>query len=168
MLVVLSTPEYNKIQFNTNKVRVHLRTGIVEILNNHLDLLGKIDNDLVEIESNFENKLEKNLYILQSGVFIVSNKGLDPESPNHGTTTLYIYAKNIRELNSSLSIDELSKQYETKKAELDREIKRLTDLNLLDSKNIVLNTQLSLLKDDTEFLARTIVKAKEVKELKLS
>jgi len=161
MLVVFSTPDYNKIQLNTTKVRVHLRTGIVEIFNQHQDLLGKIENDLVELESNFENKLEKSFFILQDAVFIVSNKGLDSTSEYQGTT-VYIYAKNVREFNSSLSIDELSKQYEIKKMELDRENQKLGDSN-----DQILKSKVSLLEDDVKFLAKSIIKAKEIKELKL-
>lgn len=161
MLVVFSTPDYNKIQLNTTKVRVHLRTGIVEIFNQHQDLLGKIENDLVELESNFENKLEKSFFILQDAVFIVSNKGLDSTSEYQGTT-VYIYAKNVREFNSSLSIDELSKQYETKKIELERENKKAAD-----STDKILKSKLAMLQDDVDFLAKSILKAKEIKELKL-
>jgi hypothetical protein len=34
----LATPEYNKVQQNTTKVKVHLRTGIAEIFDQHQDL----------------------------------------------------------------------------------------------------------------------------------
>ena len=79
MLFLLATPEYNNVQSNATKVKVHLRTGIAEILDNHQDLMGKVENNIVEIETNFENKAEKFVFVLQDAVFIVSNKGLDAE-----------------------------------------------------------------------------------------
>ena len=56
MLFLLATPEYNNVQSNTTKVRVHLRSGIAEIFEQHQDLMGKVDNNIVESETNFENK----------------------------------------------------------------------------------------------------------------
>ena len=53
MLFLLATPEYNNVQSNTTKVRVHLRSGIAEIFEQHQDLMGKVDNNIVEIETNF-------------------------------------------------------------------------------------------------------------------
>jgi hypothetical protein len=54
--------------------------------------MGKVDNNLIEIETNFENRLEKILFVLQDAVFIVSNKGLDATAENKGTG-VYVYAK---------------------------------------------------------------------------
>ena len=73
MLFLLATPEYNNVQSNTTKVRVHLRSGIAEIFEQHQDLMGKVDNNIVEIETNFENKLEK-FGLFYKSVFIVSNQ----------------------------------------------------------------------------------------------
>ena len=93
MLFLLATPEYNNIQSNTTKVRVHLRNGVAEIFDQHQDLMGKIDNNILEVETNFENRVEKLLFVLQDAVFIVSNQGLDVNSDNKGTG-IYVYAKN--------------------------------------------------------------------------
>ncbi len=68
MLFFLATPEYNQVQSNTTKIKVHLSTGIAEILEQHQDLMGKIDNDIVEIETNFDNKLEKSKYLVQKAL----------------------------------------------------------------------------------------------------
>ena len=98
MLFLLATPEYNNVQSNTTKVRVHLRSGIAEIFEQHQDLMGKVDNNIVEIETNFENKLEKIWFVLQDAVFIVSNqKGNAAASAfeNEGTG-VYIYAKRVQ------------------------------------------------------------------------
>ena len=74
MLFLLATPEYTNVQSNTTKVKVHLRNGVAEVFDLHQDLMGRIDNNIVEIETNFENRLEKILFVLQDAVFIVSNK----------------------------------------------------------------------------------------------
>jgi Fe-S cluster assembly iron-binding protein IscA len=105
MLFLLATPEYNNVQSNTTKVRVHLRSGIAEIFEQHQDLMGKVDNNIVEIETNFENKLEKIWFVLQDAVFIVSNqKDTDSAFESEGTG-VYVYAKRVKEINSSVSID---------------------------------------------------------------
>ena len=96
MLFLLATPEYNNIQSNTTKVRVHLRNGVAEIFDQHQDLMGKIDNNILEVETNFENKVEKLLFVLQDGVFIVSNQGLDVNSDNKGNWYLCICKKSKR------------------------------------------------------------------------
>ena len=85
MLFLLATPEYNNVQSNTTKVRVHLRNGVAEVFDQHQDLMGKVDNNIVEIETNFEKKVEKLLFVLQDAVFIVSNQGLDANSDEKGT-----------------------------------------------------------------------------------
>lgn len=150
MLFLLATPEYNKIQSNTTKVKVHLRNGIAEILDQHQDLMGRVENNLVEIETNFENKIEKSVYILQDAVFIVSNKGLDNSVDQKGTG-VYIYARRVQEINSSSSIEEFSKRYETKSSLLENELQKLEGNN-----NLKLNSKLLLLKDEVEFLKRSI------------
>ena len=114
MLFLLATPEYNNVQSNTTKVSVHLRNGVAEIFDQHQDLMGKVDNNILEIETNFENKVEKLLFVLQDGVFIVSNKGLDVNSENN-ETGVYVYAKKVKEITSNLSVDSVSKEYEQKK-----------------------------------------------------
>lgn len=158
MLFLLATSEYNNVQLNTTKVRVHLRNGVAEIFNQHQDLMGKVENNLVEIETNFENKIERFSFILQDAVFIVSNQGLEGTLDYKGTG-VYIYAKKVREVTSNLSVDEISKQYEQKKAELDTQIERLSDTQ----DNKALNSKILLLKEDVEFLRRSLTIIKDIK-----
>jgi len=159
MLFLLATPEYNKVQINTTKVKVHLRTGIAEIFDQHQDLMGKVENNIVEIETNFENKLEKFLFILQDAVFVVSTKGLDEEYKGTG---IYIYAKSAREINSSFSIEDLAKQYEQKKAQLEKQLEVVAGQMTTSQANI-LNSKILLLKDDVEFLRKALVIVKGLK-----
>jgi F0F1-type ATP synthase epsilon subunit len=159
MQFVLATPEYNNSQSNTTKVKVHLRNGIAEIFDQHQDLMGKIDNNIIEIETNFENRVEKILFVLQDGVFIVSNQGLDATAETKGTS-IYVYAKRAREISSNISVEEISKQYEQKKSILDAETQKLTGNESTDK---VINSKIFVLKDETAFLQKVLTVVKELK-----
>jgi hypothetical protein len=162
MLFLLATPEYNNVQSNTTKVRVHLRSGIAEIFEQHQDLMGKIDNNIVEIETNFENKLEKIWFVLQDAVFIVSNqKDTDSAFESEGTG-VYVYAKRVKEINSSVSIEELSKQYEEKVNLFETEKQSLVDQNI-DITDQTNNSKLMVIKDEVDFLNKVMAVVKDFK-----
>jgi F0F1-type ATP synthase epsilon subunit len=170
MLFFLSTPEYNKVQSNTTKVKVHLRNGIAEILDQHQDLMGKVENNLLEIESSFENKLEKFLFILQDAVFIVSTKGLESNIETKGTG-VYVYARRVREISQNTSADEIIKQYEQKKTELEFEQAKQEKVKDEKSKestsskssSLIINSRIFLLQEEVEFLKRASIIIKDFK-----
>lgn len=157
----LATPEDNKkILSNATRVKVHLTTGIVEILDKHQDLLGKVSIDVLEVESNDDNKSEKSKFILQEGLVIVSNKGLTVETAQTG---VYVYAKRIVEWTTSLSIEEFSKKVEQKTAKLEIEKIMLTDAT---SNGLVVNqikTKVLLLEDELEFDKKVLAFIKDSK-----
>jgi len=159
MQFLLATPEYNNIQSNTTKVKVHLRNGVAEVFDQHQDLMGKIENNLIEIETNFENRIEKTLFVLQDGVFIVSNQGLDASTENKGTS-VYVYAKRAKEIASNISLEEISKQYEQKKLDLETETQKLTGNATSDK---VINSKVFLLKDEVEFYKKVFLVVKDIK-----
>jgi hypothetical protein len=159
MLFLLATPEYSNLQSNTTKVKVHLRNGVAEIFDQHQDLMGKVDNNLVEIETNFENRLEKNIFVLQDAVFIVSNQGLDKSVETKGTG-VYVYAKRVKEITPTTSLEEISKQYEEKNAILESENEKL---KATDSVSQVVNSKLFLLKEEVAFLKKVVTIFKEMK-----
>jgi hypothetical protein len=160
MLFLLATPEYTNVQSNTTKVRVHLRNGVAEVFDQHEDLMGKVENNLLEVETNFENKVEKLLFILQDAVFIVSNKGLESNIESKGTG-IYVYAKRVREINSTTSLDEIAKQYDQKYSELE---KATTKAEEEKDNSIKTNSKIFLLKEEVEFLKRTLVIVKDLKK----
>jgi hypothetical protein len=164
MLFLLATPEYNNVQSNTTKVKVHLRSGVAEILEQHRDLMGKIDNNIVEIETNFENKLEKIWFVLQDAVFIVSNQktGSGTSAFENTGTGVYIYAKRVKEINSSISMEELVKQYEQKKSLYELEKQKLVDQNI-EISDATKNSNLILIKEEVEFFEKVISVVKEFK-----
>ena len=159
MLFLLATPEYNNVQSNTTKVRVHLRSGIAEIFEQHQDLMGKVDNNIVEIETNFENKIEKTSFVLQDAVFIVSNQ---QEGKEEEGTGVYVYAKRVREITPSLSLEEISKQYEEKLQAFETDKQKLEADNI-DPLDQNLNAKLFVLKDEVDFLKKVVSVVKESK-----
>jgi hypothetical protein len=164
MLFLLATPEYNNVQSNTTKVRVHLRSGIAEIFEQHQDLMGKVDNNIVEIETNFENKLEKIWFVLQDAVFIVSNQKGDSAASafeNEGTG-VYIYAKRVQEINSSVSMEELSKNYDEKVTLFETEKQKLVDENI-DVSDETSNSKLMVIKDEIDFIKKVMAVVKDFK-----
>jgi hypothetical protein len=160
MLFLLATPEYTNVQSNTTKVRVHLRNGVAEVFDQHEDLMGKVENNLLEVETNFENKIEKLLFILQDAVFIVSNKGLESNPETKGTG-IYVYAKRVREINSTTSLDDIAKQYDLKYAELENATAKAEQEK---DTSIKTNSKIFLLKEEVEFLQRTLVIVKDLKK----
>lgn len=160
MQFVLATPEYNNTQPTTTKVKVHLRNGVAEILDQHQDLMGKIDNDIIQIETNSENRIEKVLFVLQDAVFIVSNQGLDVNAENKGTS-VYVYAKRAKEIIPTLSLEEVSKQFEQKQQQLEKETEKLSTVGPDGEK--ALNSKILVLKDELQF-AKTVLQV--VKGLK--
>jgi hypothetical protein len=170
MRFFLSSAQYITSQANTTKIKVHLKNGIAEILENHQDLMGLVENNLVEIESNFENKIEKFVFIVQEAVFLVSTKGID--SKNKGMS-VYVYAKNAYELNSSLPVEEISKLYEQKKLLLETQVQKLLIENAKETKETKdgklskeaqkLSSEILVLKSDIEFFKQTLLFAKKIK-----
>ena len=165
MLFFLATPEYNQVQSNTTKIKVHLSTGIAEILEQHQDLMGKIDNDIVEIETNFDNKLEKSKYLVQEGIFVVSTKNsISATTPATTETGVYIYAKRVKEISSKTSLEQISKEYETKQERLEKEEQKFFEGSKEPiSYNRITNSKLYLLKEEVDFLKKVMITLKEVK-----
>ena len=160
MLFLLNTPEYTNVQSNTTKVKVHLKNGVAEILDQHQDLMGRVENNIVEIETNFENKTEKNLFVLQDAVFIVSTKGLDKKLDKK--TSVYVYAKNVKEINSRLAVDEITKQYEKKLSLLETETLKLSAQNSEKLESSI-KSKIFMLNEDAEFLKKVLTLAKQPK-----
>jgi hypothetical protein len=100
----LSSSSENKGQTSVTKVRIFLRTGIVEILESHRNLLGQIANDIVEVETTFEGVVNKEVYVVKNGVLIVTNEYV-PVGGNFevGKTTVFIYSDDVTQIEDSLT-----------------------------------------------------------------
>jgi F0F1-type ATP synthase epsilon subunit len=160
---------------STTQVRVMLTNGGAQVLDGHQDLLGQIDNDVVEFETNVDNKIEKVAYVIQQGIFMVSVKGLDyltEDVSQHdlgtGETTVYVYAKQCVQLLKNMSTENLVKQYEDKKAALERESYELSLVNPDGDKHekvlrLILTSRVYQLSDDVLFFKKTIEFANKLK-----
>jgi len=162
MFFFLSTAEYTISHANALRVRVSLTNGFAEILDLHQDLLGKIDTDYLEVETLKENGTEKSIYLLQSGVFVVSTKGLNIQKKE---TTIYVYARRAKDIskeNVSLTLEAATKEYKEKKIALEKEQANFTEF--LESQKEgdkgtskrTTNSKITLLEQDVQFLERVI------------
>lgn len=158
MLFFLSAAEYSNIQNNTTKVKVHLTGGIAEILDKHQDLMGRIDNNIIEIETFFENRSEKLLFVLQDAVFVVSNKGLGFDKAKN-QTAVYVYAKRAKEISSTISLEDLTKQYE----KITQQIEKLKEKESLDSTNLLLVGRRLLVEEEARFFQNLLRIVKNLK-----
>lgn len=157
MRFFLSSPEFSISFDNLTKVTVNLRSGKAEILENHQELLGIISNNLLEIETSKENKIEKYSYILQEGMLTVLPK--DKQEPNE--TLVTVFAKNVCSLQSSV-LDDLIKKYEEKNEEIKKEkTKFLTSEDPTIQQ--VIQTKLLLLEQELEFAKQCVNFAKILK-----
>jgi hypothetical protein len=162
MFFSISSSDYNKTLANITRVKVHLRTGIIEVLDNHQDLLGNVENDFVEVETISDNKKESFSFVLQEGIFIVSTKGLEEEPAKRLGTTIYIYARRIEELNSQFSFDAIVKEYEEKlrkTEELRQQQKKFLEFakeNPESNLQFISGTKLALLESEVKFLEKLL------------
>jgi len=161
MFFFLATPEYNNIQSNITKVRVHLNTGIAEIFDQHQDLMGKVENDIVEVETLNDNRVEKFLFILQDGIFVVSTKGLDPK--NSTGTGVYIYARQARVINSDFSLEEVAKKYEQKSTELEIQNQKYNEAGSNSALGKSLATKILLIESEVKYFERVMAIVKSLK-----
>lgn len=158
----LATPEDSKkVLTNATRVKVHLTTGIVEILDKHQDLLGKVGIDILELESAGDNKTEKSKFILQDALVIVSNKGLNTDIA--ADTGVYVFAKRVLEFTSNLSLEEFSKKVEQKSSKLDIEKQSLADVANSNGNIEKIKTKVFLLEDELEFDKKVLALIKESK-----
>lgn len=160
MKFVLLTPEYTYKITNPIRIKGYLKNGIVEVFDKHQYLMGLVENNLVEVESNLVNKIE-NFFVLQNGVFIVSNvvsdiAGAKPE------TVVYVYAKAFFEVGHNAIENDLLKKYEQKNGELKIELEKLNK-NDTTSLDLVLNSRTLILQEDVDFLRNVLLIIKKLK-----
>lgn len=158
MLFFLSGAGYSNVQNNTTKVKVHLNGGVAEIYEQHQDLMGRVENNIIEIETFFENRLEKFLFVLQDAVFVVSNKGLGADKEKN-QTAVYVYAKRAKEISSTLSIDDVTKQYDS----IVKQLENLKEKQAADTGNRLLKAKILLVEEEVNFLVKTLAVIKNVK-----
>ncbi|MBC7556674.1 MAG: hypothetical protein H7195_06900, partial [Chryseobacterium sp.] len=142
MFFQVTNLDENNVQTNTTKIRANLRNGVTEFLEGHTDMLGRIDNDIVLTESIVEGRTIKKEFLIQSGVLIVSNGGLNPEAPK-GTYVL-VHSKEIVELTGTIDekkLNDLVIKLEKKTLELEKELAKINmslgDLKDAEARNLI-------------------------------
>jgi F0F1-type ATP synthase epsilon subunit len=116
MKFTLTTPTSFYVRGNATKVRVYLRTGIAEIYEQHTDLMGVIDGNLIEVETIDDNKVIKNLFVVQDAIFIVNNIEVEPGQQFTGTSVA-IHASEGVKLDEE-SEENIEQRTEDKRGEL--------------------------------------------------
>ena len=71
-----------------------------------------------------------------------------------------MYAKKVKEITSSLSIEEVAKEYEDKKTSLERENQKL---GIDEESDKAINSKIFVLKDEVEFLEKVVTVVKDLK-----
>lgn len=156
MKFFIGTPDYNRVFENTTRVKAYLRTGPAEIYENHQDLLGKIKNNLLEIDTVVDGKTQTYIYVVQEAVFIVSSKDKDE-------TTSYSYGNRIQEISVNTPIEELKKEINEKKESLEVESKKLLETGLEDSLSKLIQSTILSLQEDVDFVQKVLTIADERK-----
>lgn len=156
MKFFIGTPDYNKVFENATRIKAFLRTGPAEIYENHQDLLGKIKNNLLEIDTLIDGKVQKTIYLVQEAVFIVSSKGKKE-------TASYSYGNRIQEINNNILINDLKTEIEEKKESIEMESKKLIERNLDEPLSKMVQSTIVSLQDDIDFLQKVISLVKECK-----
>lgn len=132
MFFQVTNIEENNVQGNVTKVTASLRTGIIEVLEGHIDMMGRIDDDTLVSESMVEGRMVRKEFLIRKGVLVVSNGGLSSDAPK-GTYVL-VHSKEMVELTGSRNektIDELAQKLNKKNLELDKLLEKM-NLSLID------------------------------------
>jgi len=142
---------------NVTKVKGYLKSGEVVIFENHMQLLGLIFNNKVEIETSDDGSGRKNgnyCFALQDGVFIVSNVVLKNGLKK---TFIYAYAKASCDINTEDSYAEILVRYREKQELLTCELKKSERTNVNKSiLNPMKNSRILKLKEDVAFLQSSL------------
>jgi len=149
-----TTPDkVDRLLVDVIKVKAFLTNGVVEIFENHQNLMGKIENNVVEVEYNSQNKTAKEIFVLDDALFGVaadfSKEFLNPEKEDTNEICAFLFTKSVRELNEKTSVEAIQEEYEKK-------------FNLLQSYSQS-SPSTMVLEKEVEFLKKTVSILKEYK-----
>lgn len=138
MFFQVTNLEENTTQGNVTKVTASLRTGVIEVLEGHIDMMGRIDDDILVSESTIEGRVVKKEFLIRKGVLVVSNGGLTSEAPKG--TYILVHSKEMVELTGNRDekiIEQLIQKLDKKKKELDKALEKinLSVVDLSESEN---------------------------------
>jgi hypothetical protein len=162
---ILLTPEQNYKISGSNRVKAHLKSGVVEILDGHQFLIGLIENNLIVAESLGDIKKEQ-FFVVQDAIFIVSDQSFESNNLKL-PTTVYVYAKTFVELEKTTQRETFLKYYESKKQEFEQELAQKAKNNgdNVVELNLVLNSKALLLKEEVEFLQSVLFISEKIAQM---
>jgi F0F1-type ATP synthase epsilon subunit len=138
MFFQVTNLEENTTQGNVTKVTASLRTGVIEVLEGHIDMMGRIDDDILVSESTVEGRVVRKEFLIRKGVLVISNGGLSSDAPK-GTYVL-VHSKEMVELTGTRNektIEALAQKLDKKKTELEKILEKinLSVVDLSESEN---------------------------------
>lgn len=138
MFFQVTNLEENTTQGNVTKVTASLRTGMIEVLEGHIDMMGRIDDDILVSESTVEGRVVRKEFLIRKGVLVISNGGLSSDVPK-GTYVL-VHSKEMVELTGTRNektIEALAQKLDKKKTELEKILEKinLSVVDLSESEN---------------------------------
>lgn len=148
-----SPDKVDRLLTDVIKVRAFLTNGVVEIFENHQNLMGKVENNVVEVEYSFQNKNVKDIFVLDDALFGVaddfSKEFLNPEGQQTDEICVFLFTKSVREITDKSSIESIQDEYEKK-------VNQLQNNSQSTPNKIVLENEI-------EFLKKIISVSKEYK-----
>jgi hypothetical protein len=176
MRCLLFAPGHAVLLGQVRKVRANLESGVIEIYEGHQELVGTINNKLLEVHMEEENSNVKVFYVIQEGIVTVSDidiplYSMEETSYEPPGTIVKVFCKYLRELNSKTSIDELSALCQEKELFLEKRIQELSNPenkvfgmekkgNIIEIDEMDDDVKIMILKKDLEFFKQCLYFAK--------
>ena len=103
MMFIIDAPGLAYVQKNATKITGNLTSGVVQILNQHQELIGSIRSNLVEVETDNENEVKKTVFFVKNSTFVVTTIRKETNVFVRADDTLQISGENvINEINEML------------------------------------------------------------------
>ena len=154
------TENFSNSHENVNRIRLELKSGIMETYSNHQDLVGTISLGTVEVEEIIDEKPAVFLYVVQTGVVTVDNS----KTESIEKTIVDIYASTGIEITKDLTYEDCKIQYEGNKKELASIFKLIdTEFDDFEDHEIMMESQFYPLEKEISFWDKVqkIVKERE-------
>lgn len=159
ILCNVTTPEFSNRHENVKRVRIELRSGIVEIYPDHQDLLGTIALGEVQVEEIIDDKSVISTYVAQDGLVTIDNS----KSQNTEKTVVDIISTQSLQITKDLTYDYCNQKYEESKQELNKNFELIKDSENLEEFELTMKSEFSDLQKEIAYWdkIRLIVKDRD-------
>jgi hypothetical protein len=130
----------NVVQPSVTKVRANLRNGVAEFYPGHVDMMGRIDNDVILTESTVEGRTVTREFLVRDGLVVISNGGLTEDAPIGKATYVLVQVAELIELSGVIDdkkVEDINNRLKIKDeklvkalAKIELELSSLNDLTL--------------------------------------